>query len=65
MKSVVLTIYDDNKIESLLGLLRDLRYVEVRGTDQPLLDDVYAGISSKIDDDLLESQFDILEKADW
>jgi len=28
-------------------------------------DDLYAGISSKLDDDLLQSQLDVLEKVDW
>jgi len=27
--------------------------------------DIYAGIHSKLDDDLLQSQLDILEKVDW
>ena len=60
MKSVVLNIHDDNKTNLLLGLLRDLQYVEVQD-----LEDVYAGIPSKLDDDLLQSQLDILEKVDW
>ena len=47
----------------MLGLLRDLSYVEVRGMAES--DDVYSGIPSKLDDDLLQSQLDILEKADW
>jgi len=63
MQSVVLNIYDDKKIETVLSLLRDLSYVEVRGMADS--DDVYAGIPSKLDDDLLQSQLDILEKADW
>jgi hypothetical protein len=65
MKSVMLTIHDDSKIDSLLTLLRDLRYVEVRSTERVQRDDVYAGISSKLDDDLLNSQLEILEKVDW
>jgi hypothetical protein len=65
MQSVVVTIYDDSKTDSLLGLLRDLRYVEVRGPIQPQPDDVYAGIPSKLDDDLLRSQLDVLDKVDW
>jgi len=60
MKSVVLNIHDDNKINLLIGLLRDLHYVEVQDPD-----DVYAGIPSKLDDDLLQSQLDVLEKVDW
>jgi hypothetical protein len=63
MQSVVLSIYDDSKTEAVLGLLRDLSYVEVR--KMPVTDDVYAGIPSKLDDDLLQSQLDVLEKADW
>jgi hypothetical protein len=63
MRSVVLNIYDDSKTDTLLGLLRDLSYVEVRGMAGP--DDVYVGIHSKLDDDLLQSQLDVLEKADW
>jgi len=63
MQSVVLNIYDDKKIETVLSLLRDLSYVEVRGMADS--DDVYAGIPSKLDDDLLQSQLDVLEKADW
>jgi len=63
MRSVVLNIYDDNKIDTVLGLLRDLSYVEIRGTAGE--DDLYAGIPSKLDDDLLQSQLDVLEKADW
>jgi hypothetical protein len=63
MQSVVLNIYDDKKTDSLLGLLRDLSYVEVRGMAGS--DDVYSGIPSKLDDDLLQSQLDVLEKADW
>ena len=63
MQSVVLNIYDDNKTDTVLGLLRDLSYVEVRDMAGP--DDVYAGIPSKLDDDLLQSQLDVLEKADW
>ena len=65
MKSVVLNIYDDNKTDLLLGLLRDLHYVEVCDQSQPQPNDVYAGIPSKLDDDLLQSQLDVLEKADW
>jgi hypothetical protein len=63
MQSVVLHIYDDSKTDTVLGLLRDLSYVEVRGMAGS--DDVYAGIPSKLDDDLLQSQIDVLKKADW
>ena len=63
MRSVVINIYDESKTDTLLGLLRDLSYVEVRAIAEP--DDVYAGIPSKLDDDLLQSQLDVLEKADW
>jgi hypothetical protein len=28
-------------------------------------DDVYAGIPSRLDDDLLRSQMDLLEKVEW
>ena len=63
MQSVVLNIYDDKKTETVLGLLRDLSYVEVRGISGS--DDVYAGIPSKLDEDILQSQLDVLEKADW
>ena len=65
MKSVVLNIYDERKTDLLLGLLRDLHYVEVCDPVQSQADDVYAGIPSKIDDDLLQSQLDVLEKVDW
>jgi hypothetical protein len=65
MQTVVLNIYDEGKTDSLLGLLRDLSYVEVRGAVAGQADDVYAGIPSKLDDDLLQSQLDVLEKADW
>jgi len=65
MQSVVLNIYDDSKTDTLLGLLHDLSYVEVRTLAQKPTDDVYAGIPSKLDEDLLQSQLDILEKADW
>jgi hypothetical protein len=63
MQSVVLSIYDDSKTDTVLGLLRDLSYVEIRGMAGT--DDLYAGIPSKLDDDLLQSQLDVLEKADW
>jgi len=71
MQSVVLKILDESKTASLLSLLRDLSYVEVRSIIPPQTSstqtelDVYAGITSKLDDDLLQSQFDILEKVDW
>ena len=65
MKSVVLNIHDESKIPSLLGLLRDLSYVEIHFPDKQPYDDVYAGIPSKLDDDLLQSQLDVLEKVDW
>jgi hypothetical protein len=65
MKSVVLHIHDDSKTDLLLGLLRDLHYVEVRDPVQTQPADVYAGIPSKLDDDLLQSQLDVLEKVDW
>jgi hypothetical protein len=65
MQSVVLNIYDESKTDALLGLLHDLKYVEVRALAQNPLDDVYAGIPSKLDDNLLQSQLDVLEKADW
>ena len=65
MQSVVINIRDDSKIDSLLALLRDLSYVEVRFPSEQPHDDVYAGIPSKLDDDLLQSQLDILEKVDW
>jgi len=29
------------------------------------LQDIYAGIPSKLDDDLLQSQLNVLEKVDW
>jgi len=64
MQTVTLDIYDESKTAPLLGLLRDLRYVEVRGPVPPP-DDVYAGIPSAMDDDLLQSQLDLLEKAEW
>jgi len=63
MQSVVLNIYDDSKTDTFLALLRDLSYVEVRGMAEK--DDVYSGIPSKLDDDILQSQLDVLEKADW
>jgi len=63
MRSVVLNIYDDSKTDTLLGLLRDLSYVEVRGIAEQ--NDLYAGIPSRLDDDLRQSQLDVLEKADW
>jgi hypothetical protein len=65
MQSVVLSIYDDSKTDTLLGLLRDLSYVEIRGMAQTPHDDSYAGIPSKLDDDLLQSQLEVLEKAEW
>jgi hypothetical protein len=65
MQSVVLNIYDDSKTDALLGLLHDLKYVEVRALAQNPQNDVYSGIPSKLDDDLLQSQLDVLEKADW
>ncbi|MCL2067019.1 MAG: hypothetical protein FWG99_06105 [Treponema sp.] len=65
MQTVVLNIHDESKIASLLGLLRDLRYVEVREPLQPPPDDMYAGIPSRLDDDILQSQFDVLAKVEW
>ena len=65
MQSIVLNIYDESKTESLIGLLRDLHYVEIRGPVQSQPGDVYAGIPSKLDDDLQQSQLDVLEKVDW
>ena len=65
MQTVVLNIHDEKKTELLLGLLRDLRYVEVREPVQATSDDVYAGISSKLDDDILQSQLDVLAKVEW
>jgi hypothetical protein len=65
MQSVVLNIYDESKTAALLGLLRDLRYVEVRGPAQVQPDDVYAGIPSKLDEDLLQSQLNVLEEVEW
>jgi hypothetical protein len=43
MKSVVLNIYDESKMAALLGLLRDLRYVEVRGAGEEAGSDAPAG----------------------
>jgi len=65
MQTVVLNIHDEKKTELLLGLLRDLRYVEVREPVQAPSDDVYAGIPSKLDDDILQSQLDVLAKVEW
>ena len=65
MQSVVINIRDDSKTASLLALLRDLSYVEIRFPGEQPYDDVYAEIPSKLDDDLLQSQLDILEKVDW
>ena len=65
MQSVMIYIHDDSKIASLLGLLRDLSYVEIRSTNVLSHDDVYAEIPSKLDDDLLQSQLDVLEKVEW
>ena len=65
MQSVVLNIRDESKAPSLLGLLRDLSYVEIRFPDEQPHNDVYAGIPSKLDEDLLQSQIDILEKVEW
>ena len=65
MQSVVINIRDDSKTASLLALLRDLSYVEIRFPDEQIHGDVYAGIPTKLDDDLQQSQLDILEKVDW
>ena len=65
MQTVVLNIHDEKKTALLLGLLRDLRYVEVREPVQAPSDDVYAGISSKLDEDILQSQLDVLAKVEW
>ena len=65
MQTVVLNIHDESKSASLLGLLRDLRYVEIREPVQSPSDDVYAGISSKLDEDILQSQIDVLAKVEW
>ena len=65
MKSVVINICDDSKTDALLALLRDLSYVEIHFPGEQIHDDVYNGIPTKLDDDLLQSQLDILEKADW
>ena len=65
MQTVVLNIHDESKIASLLGLLRDLRYVEIREPVQSPPDDVYAGVSSKLDEDILKSQLDVLAKVEW
>lgn len=65
MQTFVLNILDESKVVSLLGLLRDLRYVEVREPVQPLSDDVYEGIPSKLDEDILQSQLDVLAKVEW
>ena len=65
MQSVLLYIHDDSKSASLLELLRDLSYVEIRSTGDQSCNDVYAGIPSKLDDDLLQSQLDVLEKVEW
>ena len=65
MKSVVINIRDESKTASLLALLRDLSYVEIRIPDEQIQDDVYAGIPTKLDDDLQKSQHDILEKVEW
>ena len=65
MQNIILRIHDESKIVDLLALLRDLSYVEIYSPDEQDLNDVYAGIQSKLDADLLQSQLDILEKADW
>ena len=65
MQTVVLNIYDERKTALLLALLRDLRYVEVREPVQAPTDDVYAGINSKLDEDILQSQLDVLAKVEW
>ena len=61
----MLKIHDESKMALLLGLLRDLRYVEVREPEQPPSDDVYAGIPSKLDEDILQSQLDVLARVEW
>ena len=65
MQSIVINICDDSKIDSLLTLLRDLSYVEIRFPSKQPNNDVYAGIPTKLDDSLLQSQLDILEKVEW
>ena len=65
MKTVVLNIHDESKTALLLGLLRDLRYVDIREPVQQSSDDVYAGIPSKLDEDVLQSQLDVLAKVEW
>jgi len=40
-------------------------YLQQKARQENDRDDVYAGIPSKLDDDLLQSQLDVLEKADW
>ncbi|MDR3020790.1 MAG: hypothetical protein LBU66_07805 [Treponema sp.] len=65
MQTVVLNIHDESKTDLLLGFLRDLRYVEIRDLVQPPTDDVYAGIYSKLDEDILQSQLDVLAKVEW
>jgi len=65
MQNIILRIHDESKIVDLLALLRDLSYVEICSPGGQDPDDVYAGIPSKLDGDLLQSQLDVLEKVDW
>ena len=46
-------------------MLRDLNYVDIQFPGEQPHNDVYAGIPSKLDDDILQSQLDILEKVEW
>jgi hypothetical protein len=43
----------------------EVRRIENMRLVQPQPDDVYAGLPSKLDDDLLRSQLDVIEKTDW
>ena len=45
--------------------MRNEKREDVREPEQPPSDDVYAGIPSKLDEDIRQSQLDVLAKVEW
>jgi len=43
----------------------EFKIIPFAKNDTQMSGDIYAGIPSKLDDDLLQSQLDVLEKVDW
>jgi hypothetical protein len=71
MQTMTLTVSDDSKMDILLSMLRKLAYVRVSFPQSKKADPVaeinaaIAGIDTRLPDDLMAAQMEVIGDEDW